>query len=63
MRAETGDRILVPGRHVGDPVRSGTVAEVHSTDGAPPYVVRWDDGHQGVCCPGPEARIEPAISS
>ena len=63
MKAAAGDRIVLPGRHVGDPVRTGSVVDVHGDDGAPPYVVRWDDGHEAVCCPGPEARIEHPISS
>lgn len=58
MRAAVGDRVTVPGRHVGDSVRSGQVLEVHGAEGAPPYVIRWDDGHEGICCPGPEMRIE-----
>lgn len=63
MRAQVDDRVVVPGRHVGDPVRSGRVVAVHGDDGAPPYVVRWDDGHEAVCCPGPETRIEHAVRS
>lgn len=58
MRAEVGDRVVVPGRHVGDPVRVGEVIDVRSAEGAPPYVVRWENGHEAVCCPGPETRIE-----
>lgn len=58
MRAAVGDRVTVPGRHVGDHVRSGQVIEVHGAEGTPPYVIRWDDGHEGICCPGPEMRIE-----
>ena len=60
MRAAVGDRVVVPGRHVGDAVRHGEVVEVHSQDGSPPYLVRWDDGHEGVFCPGGEARIQAA---
>ncbi len=63
MRADVGDRVVVPGRHVGDHVRSGRVVAVQGEDGAPPYVVRWDDGHEAVCCPGPETRIEHAVRS
>ncbi len=29
-------------------------------DGAPPYRVRWSDGHEGLVYPGPDAHIVPA---
>lgn len=58
MRAAVGDRVVVPGRHVGDQVRVGEVIALRDEQGAPPYVVRWEDGHEAVCCPGPETRIE-----
>lgn len=57
MRAVVGDQLAVPGRHVGDAGRIGQVLEVRGADGAPPYLVRWSDGHEAVCFPGPEARI------
>ena len=57
MRAVVGDRIAIPGRHVGDLPREGEVTEVRGTADAPLYVVRWDDGHEGVCSPGPETKV------
>lgn len=61
MKAHAGDRIVVPGRNVGNSDRQGEVLEVRGADGGPPYVVRWDDGHQGVMFPGPECRmVHPA---
>lgn len=57
MRAAVGDRIVIPGRHVGDAGRVGEIVDVRGTDGSPPYVVRWSDGQEGVCYPGPEARV------
>ena len=63
MRATVGDRIHVPGRHVGDPVREGEVRAVRGTPDAPLLVVRWDDGHEGVCSPGPEATVLRAGAS
>lgn len=59
MRAAVGDRIVIPGRHVGDAGRLGVIIEVRGDNGAAPYRVRWSDGHEGVCCPGPEARVLP----
>jgi len=57
MRAAVGDRISVPGRHVGDATREGEVTEVRGTSDTALYVVRWDDGHEGVCSLGAEARV------
>ena len=58
MHATIGDRIVVPGTHVSDPVRDGEILEVHGTDGQPPYLVRWsDNGHESLVFPGPSAHI------
>jgi Domain of unknown function (DUF1918) len=62
MKAQIGDRLILAGTHVGDPQRSGVVLEVHGRDGAPPYLVRWEDsGHQTLCFPGPDAQVQPAV--
>ena len=50
-------RVSVPGRHVGDPVRQGEVTAVRGSEAEPLYVVHWDDGHEGTCSPGAEARV------
>ena len=55
MRANTGDRIVLAGKHVGEPTRDGRVVEARGPDGGPPYVVEWSDGHTGVIYPGPGA--------
>ena len=57
MHAVAGDRIAVPGTRVGEAGRTGEVLEVRGPEGAPPYVVRWDDGHEGICWPGPQTRV------
>jgi len=57
MQASVGDRLSVPGRHVGDAVREGEVTEVRGSGEVLLYVVRWDDGHVGVCSPGPETKV------
>ena len=59
MRAHVGDRIVVEGRSVGNARRVGEVIEVRGEDGAPPYVVRWSDGHEGLTFPGPDAHVVP----
>lgn len=63
MRASVGDRIHVPGRHVGDAPREGEVTDVRGSADAPLLVVRWDDGHEGVCSPGPETTVSHPRSS
>lgn len=49
MFASIGDRIVIKGHHVGEPERDGKILEVHGTNGAPPYLVRWEDnGHESL---------------
>lgn len=60
MRAHPGDTLIVEGQVVGQHARHGTVLEVRSKDGSPPYLVRWEDGHEALTFPGPDAHIAPA---
>ncbi len=62
MEANVGDRLVVESAKVGSPRREGEVIGVQGKDGAPPYVVRWSDGHEGLTYPGPDAHIEPAAT-
>jgi Domain of unknown function (DUF1918) len=48
MRAEVSDELAVRGRHVGDADRTGVIIEIHGYGGTPPYLVRWEDGHESV---------------
>jgi hypothetical protein len=57
MRANVGDQLLVEGRTVETPRRTGEILEVHGDNGAPPYVVRWADGQEGLVYPGPDAHV------
>ena len=50
--------MLVRGHHVGDQDREAVIIEVHGADGAPPYLVRWEDGHQSVFFPSCDAFVE-----
>jgi hypothetical protein len=59
MQAAVGDRLHVHGNIVGHPDKMGEIVEVHGPAGGPPYVVRFDDGHTGLCYPGPDAVVEP----
>jgi Domain of unknown function (DUF1918) len=58
MQAVVGDRLHVHGNAVGQPDKSGEIMEVHGAAGAPPYLVRFDDGHTALCFPGPDAVVE-----
>lgn len=53
MKASVGDRIVMAGEQVDRPTRDGEVLEVRGANGAPPYLVRWSDGHTGLLYPGP----------
>lgn len=58
MRAQAGDGLLVRGHHVGEHDRQAVIIEVHGDNGAPPYVVRWEDGHESVFFPSSDAFVE-----
>lgn len=58
MRAKTGDRLVVDGNVVGRSVRTGEIVEVRNAGGEPPYLVRWADGREALCYPGPDAHVE-----
>ena len=58
MQAVVGDRLHVHGNAVGQADRTGEIVEVHGAAGAPPYLVRFDDGHTRLCFPGPDAVFE-----
>jgi hypothetical protein len=51
MKADVGDELVVRGRHVSDVDRVGVVVEVHGEEGSPPYLVRWQDGHESTLFP------------
>ncbi|HET9842224.1 MAG TPA: DUF1918 domain-containing protein [Nocardioides sp.] len=57
MQAEVGDHLVVESNAVGAPRREGEILEVRGDDGAPPYVVRWEDGHEAMSFPGPDAHV------
>ncbi|KAB2346538.1 DUF1918 domain-containing protein [Actinomadura rudentiformis] len=62
MNATVGDRLHVHGNVVGQPDKQGEIIEVRGPDGGPPYLVRFEDGHEALCYPGPDAVIEPRES-
>lgn len=58
MKANIGDWVIVRGHLVGEPDRKALIHEVHGHNGAPPYVVEWDDGHVSTFFPSSDAVIE-----
>lgn len=57
MRANTGDRLLMHGRVVGEHDREAEIVEVLGANGEPPFRVRFDDGHEAVVSPGPDSVV------
>jgi hypothetical protein len=62
MKASAGERILIRGKSVESPDRRGEIVEVRGADGAPPYLVRFDDGHETLVYPGADCVVEQASS-
>ena len=58
MHAQAGDELTVRGRHQGDEDRHGVIIRVDGADGAPPYLVRWRDGHESVFFPASDTEVE-----
>jgi Domain of unknown function (DUF1918) len=58
VQAAVGDRIHVHGRVVGQQDHRGRITEVRGPGGSPPYLVVFDDGHEALVFPGPDAVIE-----
>ena len=57
MQANVGDRVAVEGNAVDKPRREGEILETRGENGGPPFFVRWDDGHEGLLFPGPDAHV------
>ncbi|GHC82468.1 DUF1918 domain-containing protein [Streptomyces flavofungini] len=57
MHASVGDRLLIHGRIVGQHDRTAEVIEILGENGAPPYRVRFDDGHETLMSPGPDTVV------
>lgn len=58
LQARPGDRFIVRGHHLGEPERDGEILEVLGEHGAPPYRVRWEDGHTSEVFPGSDAYVQ-----
>jgi hypothetical protein len=58
MRAQTGDWLVIEAGDLSRPARRGRIEQVRSTDGSPPYLVRWlDTGRTALVFPGPDAHV------
>ena len=57
MKAKIGDRVVTEGTHVDSPRREGRIVAISGQDGEPPYRVRWADGHESLCFPGPDSHV------
>ncbi|MEU8510836.1 DUF1918 domain-containing protein [Kitasatospora sp. NPDC059722] len=62
MHAAVGDQLHIHSRSVGMTDQKGEIIEVRGTNGEPPYVVRFEDGHEGLVYPGPDCNIEPRLA-
>jgi hypothetical protein len=61
MKAKVGDWLVIKGSTIDQPDQRGMITEVHSQDGAPPYVVRWlTTDHEATVFPGPDAVVVTA---
>ena len=57
MRATTGDQIIIETAVLDTPRRRGEVIEVIGAGEREHYRVRWQDGHESIYFPGPDARV------
>jgi hypothetical protein len=63
MQARVNDRIHIRGRTVESPDRNGLIVEIHGANGEPPYLVRFDDGHETLVFPGTDTVVEHSSSA
>ena len=61
MKAKIGDWLVIKGSTIDQPDQRGLITEVHSPDGAPPFVVRWlSNDHEATVFPGADAIVVTA---
>jgi uncharacterized protein DUF1918 len=59
LHAAPGDRLVIRGHHVGEPSHDAEILETLGQDGAPPYLVRWeDDGRVSRIYPSSDAYVD-----
>ncbi|HTY32158.1 DUF1918 domain-containing protein [Mycobacterium sp.] len=61
MKAEVGDWLVIKSGTIGRRDLRGLITEVHSSNGEPPYQVRWlDTDEEATVFPGPDAIVVTA---
>jgi hypothetical protein len=61
MKGKVGDWLVIKGATLDRPDQRGLITEVHTSDGSPPYVVRWlDNDHLATVFPGADAVVVTA---
>ena len=61
MKANVGDWLVMKGTTIDQADQRGLITEIHSPDGAPPYVVRWlATDHEATVFPGADAVVVTA---
>lgn len=58
MKAAVGNQLHVHSKTIDQADRTGVITEVRGEDGQPPYMVRFDDGHESLVYPGPDCEVE-----
>jgi hypothetical protein len=57
MKGNVGDEIIVEGRTLGEPRRTGEVLEVLHSGDVTHYRLRWDDGTECVFYPSSDTQF------
>ncbi len=55
--ARPGDWVVIHAHALGEPERHGLILEVIGEPGHERYRVRWDEEHESIFYPGPDAEI------
>jgi hypothetical protein len=59
MFAAAGDRFVIRGPLLDQPMRDGLILEVRHPDGSPTCLVRWEyTGREALVFPGPDAVVQ-----
>ena len=61
--AQPGDWIVVHPHTLGEPARTGLILEIIGAPGHERYRVRWDEEHESIFYPGPDATIVKAATT
>jgi hypothetical protein len=57
VQAAVGERLLIHGNKVGATEVSAEILEVRGSNGEPPYLVRFPDGHESLLFPGSDCIV------